>query len=263
MEQANKETRITVVTVDMHPWASIRRFAVFTVRYFDCNPLRLHNEECHCPLRVALTHVKNRTRFRAVAKPYAIINVNPQSIRWKLPGSPARWPIGTVLDGDWDEARRIPIDTHWKIPSFSQRFIQGLPWEDTALFQRVYEPEFLRKGRVRGADDLGQLARRYERVYDTLYESIRQHGFLTPTLEQPDISFMYVHIGRAGELLFTRGGNHRLGIALALGLRSVPVRVGVRHLQWQRTREAIKCDPQLGRTLHVHPDLLDLKHRKP
>jgi hypothetical protein len=167
------------------------------------------------------------------------------------------WPIGLILDGNWDLALRRPVDIAGKIPSMKQRFLLGLEWEETDLFRYFYPLQFVRKnGRIKGATSIPELAEVYRRVYDPLYEKMRVEGFRTPSLDAPNVSFVYVHIDRYGQFMFTTGGNHRLGMALALKLSTIPVRVLTRHLAWQATREAVKADVASAQS--DHPDLRDL-----
>jgi len=57
-----------------------------------------------------------------------------------------------------------------------------------------------------------------------LIRSIRDTGFdWSPEAE------MYVHVLDDGAFCWTSGGNHRLGVALALGLTEIPVRIRVQN----------------------------------
>lgn len=140
-----------------------------------------------------------------------------------------------------------------------QRFNLGFEWIDTDLFQRFYGPRFAQsEAPVKGAKSIAELVARYERVYDRLYTLMRDDGFKTPTLSEPDISFVYVHIARNGEFMYTLEGNHRLGLALALGLERIPVRVATRHRGWQLVRERLAAGTPMAGDDAGHPDLLDL-----
>jgi len=234
---------------------------LYATRFFDCNPLKYRRESCFNPVETSLTYLGNRLRYRGVARPYGVILVDPRRIRWNLRVPPRSWPIGLVLDGNWDRALRRPVDIAWKIPSMRQRFREGREWEETDLFRRFYQPRFDRDGgAVRGARSIGELAEDYRRTYDPLYEKMRLHGFLTPSLENPGITFVYVHIDRHGEPMYTLEGNHRLGMALALELDTIPVRVVTRHLAWQRVRERATVDKGVHAEHADHPDLRDLVH---
>jgi len=239
------------------------RLGLFATRHFDCNPLRYKPESCYNPVATMLTDAWNRLHYRAVARPYALIHVNPSAIRWNLRVPPRRWPLGSILDGNWDTAFRRPVDIAWKISTMRQRFCHGMDWEDTDLFQLMYAGRIARVGEVRGAKTLEELAGQYRRVYDPLFEAMRRDGFTTPTLAHPNVTYVYVHIDRNGDFLYTLEGNHRLGMALALGLPTIPVRVVTRHRSWQLVREEVKRAPHghATRDLGDHPDLQDVRRR--
>jgi len=238
---------------------SVHRTALYAVRFFECNPLRYDPTRCYNPVDTAFTYFLNRMHYRAVARPYGVIHVDPRTIRWNLRIPPRIWPIGLILDGNWDTTWRRPVDIAWKIPSMYQRFHLGFDWQDTDLFRRFYAPRFEQSdGPVKGANDIAELVARYERVYDRLYALMRDEGFKTPTLTDPDISFVYVHIARTGEFMYTLEGNHRLGLALALGLKTIPVRVATRHHVWQMVRERCKAGARPSEEYATHPDLHDI-----
>ena len=238
---------------------SLRRTALFAVRFFECNPLKYEPTRCYNPVDTALTYLWNRMHYRAVARPYGLIHVDPRTIRWNLRIPPRVWPIGLILDGNWDTTWRRPVDIAWKIRSMHQRFQLGFDWLETDLFRHFYGPRFEQSdGPVKGANDIAELVARYERVYDHLYTLMRDEGFKTPTLSEPDISFVYVHIARNGELMYTLEGNHRLGLALALDLETIPVRVATRHRVWQLVRERLKAGSLLTEDYAAHPDLHDI-----
>ena len=114
---------------------------------------------------------------------------------------------------------------------------------------------------------------------DDLIQSIKENGFklnYTIKLDGEDACAhgkdkelseeVSVNIGRNGEYLF-QDGRHRLAIAQILGIKSIPVKVCVRHKQWVEFRQFIGsmtegagCASRDG-TLYqiaVHPDLCDI-----
>jgi hypothetical protein len=67
-----------------------------------------------------------------------------------------------------------------------------------------------------------------------------------------------VDIGRDGELLYF-DGKHRLSIAKLLDVESIPIRVVVRHREWQELRDDVRRTGTVDREeLRSHPDLQDL-----
>lgn len=242
----------------MNQRANLQRAALYAVRYFGCNPFRYTAGASYNPLATASTYLWNRCHFRAVASPFSVIHVDPRVIRWNLRVPSRAWPLGLIHGGNWDKAFRRSVYRTGKVSAMQQRFLLGYEWEETDLFRCTYQPQFLRAAKVKGTSNISELATLYRRVYDRLYEKIRDNGFNTPTLREPEATFVYVHIGRDGEILYTLGGNHRLGIALALNLESIPVRVVSRHLEWQRIREEAHAGSSGVALFCEHPDLRSL-----
>ena len=141
-----------------------------------------------------------------------------------------------------------------KIEAMRHRFIERVEWQETRLFRDYYAQQLRDKGRVKGATTLADLEAVYKTQYDGLYRSIRDTGFdWKPEAE------MYVHVLDDGAFCWTSGGNHRLGVALALGLAEIPVRVKFRTHLWQQHRLALSHALRSGE-LHLddlpdHPDL--------
>ena len=141
-----------------------------------------------------------------------------------------------------------------KIEAMHQRINEGADWRDTRLFREYYAQQLRDKGRAKGATTLDELDAVYRTDYDGLIRSIRDRGFdWTPDAE------MYVHVLDDGAFCWTSGGNHRLGVALALGLAEIPVRVRFRTCRWQRHRLSLSRAIGAGRLslddLPDHPDL--------
>lgn len=239
------------------------RAAVVIARQLDYNPVALPAHQAHNPVRVAITYLKNRSRFHAVANPYGIIQVDPRVIRWKLGGRGRSWALGSIIDGEWDLLHRHPIQETAKVVSMRQRFVLGFDWQDTDLFQRHYRQRIALGATVKGASTMVELAAHYRRVYDPLFERLQHEGFVTPTLRMPGVSLMHVHIARDGEILFTTGGNHRFGMAMVLGIPSIPVRVVVRHRSWQLVRDGITRGVGSYVERAGHPDLAHLSRFGP
>ena len=104
---------------------------------------------------------------------------------------------------------------------------------------------------------------------DRLHASIRDRGYLSQEeirsdgywSKQPDAvnAEVLVNIGRDGEIIFDEG-RHRLLLAKILSINEIPVRVLVRHPQWQKKRKRIAEEatselPKIGKD--VHPDCVE------
>jgi hypothetical protein len=217
------------------------------------------------PLRIAATYVRNRARFRAVANPLKVIWVDPSEIVSRLsvpPGQAERWRYGLIHGGNWDRASLRSAHDQDKQRSMRQRYVDQVPWAETELFRDRYAPQLAEGQPVKGQRTVDSLVRYYEDVYDSLFEDMSRRGLVGPTLSEPRPTYIEVHIGRDGQLIGTSNGNHRLGMANALGLRRIPVRVATRHEDWQRRRERLALGGNDAGQPCDHPDLVDICVRR-
>jgi len=188
------------------------------------------------------------------ADPYKIIYVDPSDIEFTT-GEIYSKRRGWVVDGEWDKQGTQYMDRTYA-RAITERFEDGLKWEDTILAEK-YDPSTLAK---RG------------REIDSLYRSIRDNGYKSQKellKQDPEAAWkglndamhplaneIAVDIGRNGELLWNICGQHRLAIAKVLGLEQIPVQVFRRHAKWQAIRENV-CQSS-GNHSPEHPDLVDL-----
>ena len=122
----------------------------------------------------------------------------------------------------------------------------------------------------RNQHDLEQHCKYIESLYHIIqcegYKSQREL-FLSGRIQDPVEAEeeVAVCIGRDGDLLFSDGA-HRLAIAKLLGVAAIPMKVTVRHKEWMKLREELRCyardetvthDGKLYQPL-THPDLADL-----
>jgi len=214
------------------------------------------------PWRLCVTHAVNRSRYSAVAHPLKVIWVDPHAIKLRLlvgREDLGRWRYGRIHGGDWDQRNVRSANDTDKVVSMQQRFVDGRAWLDTDLFRERYAKMIAEGIPVKGQSTLAALARVYESLYDPMYIDIAARGLVGPTLHDPWPTYLEVHIGRAGDVLGTSNGNHRLGMALALGLTSIPVRVATRHEAWQRVR--VIASRGVISDFAEHPDLQDVRAR--
>jgi hypothetical protein len=145
-----------------------------------------------------------------------------------------------VEAGDWDLGG-LEFEEFEAYKAIRARILAGTPWSATGYWRESLQ--YIADGKpLWGCRDAGELARRFEYV-DSLIGSIRRHGMVPHAqlgpAHDPTGRFtddIEVNIGRNGEFLF-QDGRHRLAIAKVLGLREIPVKVKVRHQQWQEFRE--------------------------
>ena len=215
--------------------------------------------------------------------PFDTITINPNIISYvTIPAfSFTRSHHKThILDGDWDQQhsnddlgihrgnkdsrRLIRVENYAFYNSLKRHFEQGVPWENTEFYRWAVDDA--RKNDIGGHySTMEEIRSRLEEI-DNMYESIRNHGYLSQqelghTL--PAVNEVQVNIGREGEILFDEG-KHRFVISRILGLSEIPVRVFVRHKQWQQIRQEIATATNPDQLSDVakqnlaHPDIQDI-----
>lgn len=175
---------------------------------------------------------------------------------------------GSVLDGEWD-IDTPPFESLAAYRSIAQRVLQGTCWRDTEYFAESMRD--IEAGRplwnCRNADELE--ARLH--YIDSIVHSVCRYGMQSQrdVTAQHDPTRRYsdeveVNVGRTGALLF-QDGRHRLAIAKVLKLPLIPLKVRVRHRQWQLLREQVldlrRADDDGGFLLPFpapHPDFGDI-----
>jgi len=214
--------------------------------------------------------------YRHEADPYATIDVDPTQIEYKPVKNWSKWGhMGDVRGGDWDRLGTCFLDTAL-YQSLKAHFIDGVAWEDTEKYQEALRQIDVGESAWNRSFNVEEVNERCEHL-DDLFETIRDEGFKSQSeihgkpnrevvLSRKWDHFMtdvVVHISRNGQFLFC-DGRHRFTIARILGLDSIPVRVVVRHEQWQEIREEIggaesvsELSDQARQHLD-HPDVQDL-----
>jgi len=199
-----------------------------------------------------------------------VVYVDPSSITESTVDEFHRWwNIGEVVGGSWDK-RTNNINDLIKIKSVKQRYQDKIPWNKTLIYQLAIKK--VREGETywNGCKTVEEVNQR-TKYLDRLYQCIREDGFKS----QSDIhkkpvqdivcsgSFdrsmtdITVSIGRDGEFYFV-DGNHRLAIAQVLKLDLIPVRIVVRHKEWENLRVAHsrgRKDMKMAEDLKNHPDM--------
>ena len=219
------------------------------------------------PIRRVLIQHRSRTSGLHVDA-YNIYWISPRimkhAIYRQIEGVPNTAIVaGVIKGGSWDRQTVLVQDLDI-IQGAKERFIDGKDWIDTDYYRIHLEK--ISKGEIwRGCinkEDLDEYFRRFDR----LYEQIKKDGY-QPQSEILDPEFGYtaapeneiaVHIDRDGHILFCNGA-HRLAIALALGIEKIPVKVCIRHAEWEVfcNEILIHAKKNGGRTYQplTHPDL--------
>lgn len=206
-----------------------------------------------------------RPRRYTDADPFALLQVTPGRIkRSLLESAPARPQWGQVVGGDWERAWE-PFDDRRVPRGLEQRFSEGIPWGETALYDAFVDQleRFGNAWEYTSIEDFDQRCGEIERLYESIVRDgyreqaeLREHG-ATIGVRADEIN---VDIGRDGTIYWRTYGQHRLAIAKLLGIESVPVIVQRRHQEWQRVRDQVR---EQGRSVisseyHQHPDIRDL-----
>lgn len=227
-------------------------------------------------------YVKTCTRYNYDRKnpanlyPLKLLWINPQEIEYGVRRRKLEGINGTllprILDGDWDQEKISAIEERTRYRSMNQHFREGLEWEKTELYQKrlneIHETGSTKYGgTVTSQQELDQV---FENI-DTLYQEIKENGYKTqreirkkekivnaqlrPDHYANELNEVIIDIGRNGELLFHEN-RHRLYIAKILGLEKIPVRVLVRHSEWQKKRNLVVEGPEtLPEKFRDHPDI--------
>jgi len=205
----------------------------------------------------------NKFKHESVAHPNKILWVNPQTINYNVKPSLKIDKIiykGAIKEGDWD-LKVKSFNQHKKHVSMKQFFLEGIKWENTKMFKKNYHVKLKEGNKARGFTNLDDLIAYYQNDVELLFEKIKKDGFKIPgnRLNKND---MYVYIDRNGKILLGANGNHRLSLAKIIGLKKIPVRVHIRHKDWQKKRDIInklKTNGGLNDSkLLNHPDLQDV-----
>lgn len=202
-------------------------------------------------------NVENNQR-EANIDPYVLYEVPPEDVR-SPSGSSFDFLIdtGRVVGGDWDLKRNYIIEGSY-FKSFRQHFQDGKPWKNTPLYYGLLQN--IKNGentRYVSEEELQAKFSMYENIYnDFLNEEYRLqselvqdfnydlpgnggralfHDYTKSSLIRHEIS---VNIARDGTLIWN-DGRHRLALAALAGIDTVPVRVLVRHQQWQDLRDRV------------------------
>lgn len=184
-------------------------------------------------LKIAPRDLYNLFRYGLGAPRYAqTFYLDPGKIKlavvWQEPG---RLDTGKVLGGDWDYAVRN-LDEVKKITMTKLHIIENKSWEEVGAYELMAEL-LAQHGSYDDCVNVQDVIARYEKL-DGLIKGLHAgDGFLQMSrinrYNYRESGGVYVHVGRNGDYIFGLGGCHRLAIAQALGVREIPVQVGMVH----------------------------------
>ena len=236
--------------------------------------------------------IKHKYQYRRSApNTYKLIHIDPAEVTHSI--SPRHYRrigrYGTyILDGEWDkrivdhdvhydgehpeidQTSLVPFENYSLYRSLYNHFKEDIPWEDTEFFTRyekLSEEGKWNSRRYAASEIQEQLA-----FLDDLYQNISEGKYLTQRelgknstgAIPPEENEVIISIGRDGDLFQDGGGQHRLMLSKIADKDEIPVRVFVRHKEWQRTRSSIakSADPKRAIVKEGidpdHPDLQDI-----
>ena len=191
---------------------------------------------------------RDKANFRSlgpVAPRYAErLQVEPVGIKVELVQTIKRSLSGAVMQPDWQpETRSIMLNP--KITFCLRHWRDGLDWEQAGAIEFHLERIKL-LGHIDHCRTLRDVERRLLRL-DQIWDRVTQEGRLRTAQDIDKFHFrefggLLVHLGVDGELIFGGGGQHRLGIALAAGLREIPVQLGVVHPSALSVLASLRCN---------------------
>lgn len=206
-------------------------------------------------------HCFYRIKYKAIDDPLKDIYINPKDIAGWYRGNLYNEItfIGQIKGGDWNKktSRKKERLGSSKYRAIVERYVHHKPWIETALFKEKYTDKEQTKKLPFQAQNLQELAEIYEKRYSPIFNSMKRVGFLPAN---GNLAPAFVCIGEKGELYYTMDGNHRMYMAMILGLNKIPVKVLKRHKKWQHIKEQIKRNPEAIHTtlkeFYNHPDLV-------
>jgi len=152
---------------------------------------------------------------------------------------------GRVIGGNWDRLERKFNEIDFYI-SYERRASEGRDWEELPYYKRVLGQ--IEAGIPKwGCYSKKELDRRCE-LLDKVFESIKRNGYRSQLYVEKGqgkdrllgvIDEVTVNIGRYGDLLFNNG-RHRLTFAKLCGIENIPVRITVRHSEWEDFKKEVE-----------------------
>jgi hypothetical protein len=143
-----------------------------------------------------------------------------------------------IIGGTWD--REItPVRDTVVYRGFYERYILGLPWSSTSLHpSRVTSPH-PSNGRRWTTRSFEKLTSRYDR----LHESMQRLGWVDARPYSSFYDQLALNVSRGGALIRNSSGQHRLVMAILLGIEIIPARFLVLHEEWNgRTADLVEAE---------------------
>lgn len=226
-------------------------------------------------VRTKTRYYKYRIEFDDSApEPYEIIYVDPSDVDNRI----YPWfqlelsDFGTyVFDGSWDEDYSsetigytpsslylvVPLEDTLFFDTVKDWINRDAEWNDTEWYSldirnksknKADKRENKIKNIYKSMNSEGYLSQR-ELLTDSENYSVRRNILLPPEHFEVEVA-----VGRDGEIFFV-DGKHRFSIAKYTNITSIPVRVLVRHKEWQEIRHEIYKKVDSGSVSELNPRL--------
>jgi len=193
------------------------------------------------PKYIKIKKIRNKLIYNFKVPVITTLSISPSKINYINRAFHRYWNTGDIVGGGWDK-KKTPITNSPWYKGIVQRYQDNHSWEDTVLFEFMAE-RIKNNGSMDNCYSKKELLDRLNRV-DSLYNSLKEQKYdrdMDPcdydSISRKSFDCVCVHIDRNGEFLFKGGAHHRLMLSKYLQLDSIPVRVIVRHKQWQKKRQ--------------------------
>ena len=225
-------------------------------------------------LRRWIRHSLTRRRSRASGlhvDPFQVYWISPHIIKYAIYREIKDVPntsfvSGVIKGGNWDRETSL-VQDQGIVRGAKDHFVNGIEWEKTDYYATNLEQ--ILKGNQRHPCRTKHDLYEYCSRFDRLFESIKNNGYKQQSnIHDPEYggagaveNEIVVHIDRDGRFLLCDGA-HRFSIALALGIERIPVKVCIRHAQWQAfCTEILNFAKRNGGKVYqplMHPDLMNI-----
>lgn len=184
---------------------------------------------------------------RSGPRRYELLFAHPSSLehfvtlRQQIAAVDVHSKLPWVLGDEW-EFKRQPLSKDEKYIALRKRFIDGKSWEESGIYEHLMRGLKQRQrvaasrgavGKFDGLSSKKDYVERYKKI-DALFEQVKREGRLRTNWEVTpgplaQRNAVRVKLDKNGEFIFCGLGFHRLAIAKALQLPSIPVALSIAH----------------------------------
>jgi len=175
-------------------------------------------------------NLRNRMKYGPSAPKYGeIIWFTPDDSTMIIPDRHSNYYFGffnepisaRIVDFSFQPVKAVPITKTTKLKKCIDHWNNGIPWEDTGLYDEMHEL-VLKKGSHDGCKNFNDIVKRYEKLDQIFYKAKRDGKLLNKTTG-------FLNIGPNREVYWSGGGQHRLAIAYILKI-PMPAKIGLVHV---------------------------------